>query len=105
MTVLWTRCGINVSPPVLKAQTRTEIRAALQIIADHKLRGVLVSPRDVEELIDEIRQSGVVVVIGPVKPHDSDRATRAFVALSSRRESQSHSAAMRLKCARLLLVW
>jgi imidazolonepropionase-like amidohydrolase len=65
-----------------QAQSRAEIRDALRLIAEHKLRGVLVMPRDVEELADEIRQAGVAVVIGPVKPQDAERTTLALAALA-----------------------
>ncbi len=64
-----------------EAQTRTEIRAALRLIAEHKLRGVLLLPRDVEELTDEIRQAGVPVVLGPVKPQDAERVVKGLVSL------------------------
>src|SRR5262249_60550574 len=37
--------------------------------------------RDVEDLADEIRQSGVAVIVGPVKPQDAERATTGLVAL------------------------
>lgn len=68
-------------PAFFEVQTRAEIRAALRLIAEHKLRGVLLMPRDVEGLTDEIRQSGVAVVVGPVKPPDAERATAGLVAL------------------------
>jgi imidazolonepropionase-like amidohydrolase len=64
-----------------EAQTRAEIRAALRLIAEHKLRGTLLLPRDVDELIDEIGQANVAVVLPPVKPKDSERVAQGLVAL------------------------
>lgn len=64
-----------------EAQTRAEIRAALRLIAEHKLRGVLLSPRDVSGLTDEIRQAGVPVVVGPVRPQDTERNVQGLVSL------------------------
>jgi imidazolonepropionase-like amidohydrolase len=64
-----------------EASNRAEVRSALRLIGEHKLRGVLLMPRQVEELTDEIRASGVAVVVGPQKPHDSELMTRGLVAL------------------------
>jgi imidazolonepropionase-like amidohydrolase len=64
-----------------EAHNRAEVRSALRLIAEHKLRGVLLMPRQVEELTDEIRASGAAVVIGPQKPTDSELMTRGLVAL------------------------
>ncbi len=66
-----------------EAQTRTEVRAALRLIAEYKLRGVLVSPRDIDELADEIKQAGVAVIVGPTRPRDSERTRESLVALSA----------------------
>jgi len=64
-----------------EANNRTEVRAALRLIAEHKLKGVLVMPKQVEKLTDEIRKSGAAVVVGPQKPTDSELMTRGLVAL------------------------
>jgi imidazolonepropionase-like amidohydrolase len=64
-----------------EVNNRTEARAALRLIAEHKLKGVLVMPRQVEELTEEIRKSGAAVVVGPQKPTDADLVTRGLVAL------------------------
>lgn len=69
------------SPAWFDAQDRTEIRAALRLIGEHKLRGVLLMPKQVEELTDEIRSSGAAVVLGPVRPQDADLMLRGVVAL------------------------
>jgi imidazolonepropionase-like amidohydrolase len=66
-----------------EADTRTEIRAALRLIDEYKLRGVLVAPRDVERLTDEIRDAGVAVVVRPIKPRDPVRLSDAMVALGA----------------------
>lgn len=66
---------------VFEAQTRAEIRAALRLIAEHKLRGVLLMPREVDELADEIRQASVAVIVGPLRPQDPERVLRGLVAL------------------------
>jgi imidazolonepropionase-like amidohydrolase len=60
---------------------RAEVRAALRLIAEHKLKGVLLMPRQVEELTDEIRRSGAAVVVGPQKSTDSELTTRGLAAL------------------------
>jgi imidazolonepropionase-like amidohydrolase len=70
----------------IEAQTRAEIRTALRLIDQHKLRGVLLMPRDLgglgdAELADEIRASGVPVIVGPAKPQDAERTTRGLAAL------------------------
>jgi imidazolonepropionase-like amidohydrolase len=64
-----------------EAQTPAEIRAALRLIQEYKLRGVLLLPRDVSEVVDEIRQAGVAVVVGPVRPRDNERVTHGVLAL------------------------
>jgi imidazolonepropionase-like amidohydrolase len=56
-----------------EAQTRTELRAALRLAAEHRLRCVLVSPRELDGLAAEIRQANAAVVMGPVKPQDPER--------------------------------
>jgi imidazolonepropionase-like amidohydrolase len=66
-----------------EAHNRAEVRAALRLTADHKLRGVLLMPRQIEEMASEIRSSGVAVVVGPQKPHDSERMTRGLAALGN----------------------
>jgi imidazolonepropionase-like amidohydrolase len=68
-----------------EAQTRAEIRAALRLIQEHNLRGVLLLPREVEDLADEIRQAGAAIVIAPVRPRDAERSTRGLVALERAR--------------------
>jgi imidazolonepropionase-like amidohydrolase len=64
-----------------EVNNRTEARAALRLIAEHKLKGVLLMPRQVEELSDEIRNSGAAVVVGPQKSTDAELMTRGLVAL------------------------
>lgn len=70
------------APAWFEAHNRAEVRDALRLIGDHKLRGVLLQPRQVEELTDEIRAAGVAVVLGPVRPQDSELALRGVVALA-----------------------
>jgi len=64
-----------------EAQTRGEVRAALRLIAEHKLRGVLVGPRQVEDLTDEIRSAGVAVAAGPARAGDAEKVRAGLVAL------------------------
>lgn len=70
-------------PAIFEAHTRAEIRAALRLIAEHKLRGVLLMPREVDELAEEIRHAGVAVIMGPVKPQDPEHLTKGLVALGT----------------------
>jgi imidazolonepropionase-like amidohydrolase len=42
---------------------------------------VLLLPREIDELTDEIRQAGVAVVVPPVRPQDTERTVKGFVAL------------------------
>jgi imidazolonepropionase-like amidohydrolase len=53
----------------------------LRLIADHKLRGVLAGPRQVDDLTDEIRAAGVAVVAGPARSGDPDKVRAGLVAL------------------------
>lgn len=62
-------------------QTRGEVRAALRLIAEHKLRGVIAGPRQVEDMTDEIRASGVAVVAGPARSGDPEKVRTGLVAL------------------------
>lgn len=64
-----------------EGNSRAEIRAALRLIADHQLRGVLLLPRQLDELTDEIRESQAAVVVAPQKPTDPELLTRGLVAL------------------------
>ncbi len=64
-----------------EAATRTEIAAALRLISEFKLHGVLLMPRDVDELIDEVRLAKVAVVLPPIRPRDSERVVYGLVAL------------------------
>jgi imidazolonepropionase-like amidohydrolase len=64
-----------------EASNRAEIRDALRLISEHKLKAVLLMPRNVEELTDEIRAAGVAVVVGRQRPNDSELTTRGMVAL------------------------
>jgi imidazolonepropionase-like amidohydrolase len=56
-----------------EAQTRGEVRAALRLIADHRLRGVIVQPKQVEDLADEIRAANVPVVVGSIRVADNEK--------------------------------
>ena len=64
-----------------EAHTRAEVRAALRLISDHNLRGVLLMPRQLDGLVDEIRAAGVGVVIGPLRPSDAELPLRSCAAL------------------------
>src|SRR5262249_1501842 len=65
-------------PAWFEAHTRAEARAALRLIAEHNLRGVLLMPSQVEEMADEIRQAGVAVVVGPQKPQGAEPVARGL---------------------------
>jgi imidazolonepropionase-like amidohydrolase len=66
---------------LFEAQTRAEIRAALRLIGEHNLRGVIVGAKGGDELTSEIRQARVGVVAEPIRPHDSERVRRGFAEL------------------------
>ncbi len=57
-----------------EAHTRAEIRAALQLIAEFRLKGVIVQPRQLEGLADELRAANVPVIVGPVRFTDNEKA-------------------------------
>jgi imidazolonepropionase-like amidohydrolase len=56
-----------------EAHTRAEVRAALRLIAEFKLRGVIVQPKQIDDMSDEIRAAGVSVIVGPARPQDADK--------------------------------
>jgi imidazolonepropionase-like amidohydrolase len=66
---------------LFEVQTRAEVRAALRLIGEHNLRGILAMPREVGDLASEIRQAGVGVVVGAIRPQDADRIVQGLVAL------------------------
>jgi imidazolonepropionase-like amidohydrolase len=57
----------------LEAHTRAEVGAALELIARHRLRGVLVGPEEIRPFLDEIKQLGVGLVARPTRASDYDR--------------------------------
>ena len=63
---------------LFEAQTRAEVRAALRLVAEHNLRGVIVGAKDADELASEIRQARVGVIAEPIRPHDSERVRRGL---------------------------
>jgi hypothetical protein len=65
----------------VEAHTRAEIRAAARLIAEHKLRGVLLAPRHVGGLEDDIRRSASAVIVGPLRPQDAELTTRELASL------------------------
>src|SRR5206468_7760057 len=64
---------------ILEAHTRAEARAALHLAADHHLRGVLLEPKQIDELVPEVHKAGVAVVAGPAKPGDPEAVRRGLV--------------------------
>ncbi len=64
-----------------EAHTRTEVRAALRLIAEFKLRGVIVQPQQLDEMTNEIRAAGVGVIVGPARPQDTDKLPSCLVEL------------------------
>jgi imidazolonepropionase-like amidohydrolase len=64
-----------------EAQSPTEIRAALRLITEHKLRGVLLLPRHLDDLASEIQIAGVAVVIAPMRTQDTEKTRAAYTAL------------------------
>jgi imidazolonepropionase-like amidohydrolase len=69
------------SPAYFEAHTRAEVRAALRLIGEFKLRGVIVEPKQLDDVADEVRAAGVAVVAAPAKPQDGEKARRALADL------------------------
>lgn len=67
---------------MFEASTRAEVRAALRLTGDHRLRGVLVNPRQTGEVLEEIRTAGVGVIVGPQRPQDAEPTTQGVIALA-----------------------
>jgi imidazolonepropionase-like amidohydrolase len=59
-----------------EAHTRAEVAAALQLITQFKLRGVLVGPEEIAPFLNEIKQLGVGMVARPTQVSDYDRRAR-----------------------------
>ena len=68
---------------LFEVQTRTEIAAALRLIAEHKLHGVLIQPKQINDLASELSAAGLAVVIGPSRPRDSEKTRLGAVELGS----------------------
>jgi imidazolonepropionase-like amidohydrolase len=66
---------------LFEAQTRAEVRAALRLIGEHNLRGVIVGAKGADELTNDIRQARVGVIAEPIRPHDSERVRRGLAEL------------------------
>jgi imidazolonepropionase-like amidohydrolase len=69
-------------PAVFEAHTRGEIQAALRLITEHKLRGVLLRPKQLDDLAGEIRAAGMAVVTGPLTPQDAEKLRTGLVELA-----------------------
>jgi imidazolonepropionase-like amidohydrolase len=69
------------STAYFEAHSRAEIRAALRLIAEFKLRGVIVQPKQFHDMADEIRAAGVGVVVGPARPQDTDKVRTGLAEL------------------------
>jgi imidazolonepropionase-like amidohydrolase len=68
-------------PPIyIEAETRAEISAALDVAAAMKRRLVLVEPRDVRPLLEEIKKAQAAIVAAPVRKGDYDYSCRQLVA-------------------------
>jgi imidazolonepropionase-like amidohydrolase len=72
------------SAAYFEAHTRAEIRAALRLIGEFKLRGVIVEPQQLDDVADEIRAAGAAVVVGPARPHDGEKARERLAELAKR---------------------
>lgn len=71
-------------PAYFEANTRTEIQAALTIIHDFNLRGVLLHPNQLDETLAEaIRQANVAVVIGPISHSTNDKTIAGLSQLAT----------------------
>lgn len=68
-------------PAYFESNTRAEIQAALGLIRELKLRGVIVQPKQLDGMIDDIRSADVGVVIGPIRVTDSEATCKDLIAL------------------------
>jgi imidazolonepropionase-like amidohydrolase len=62
------------SAAYFEARTRAEIRAALRLIGEFKLRGVIFGPTQLDGVADEIRAAGVAVIVDPARLQEGDKA-------------------------------
>jgi imidazolonepropionase-like amidohydrolase len=60
------------TPIYVEAETRAEIAAALDLAAATKRKLVLVEPRDIRPLLQEIKAAGAAIVAAPVRKGDYD---------------------------------
>jgi imidazolonepropionase-like amidohydrolase len=58
---------------LIEVSTRAEIRAALQLVEEFKLRAALLNPSELDPFIDDLKRLDVGVVVRPVKAGDYDR--------------------------------
>jgi hypothetical protein len=71
-------------PMLLEAQTRAEIEAAVRLVEECRVRGILVNSRQTEGTEDLLRSSNLAVVIGPTRPTDAEHAVTGLVRLIQR---------------------
>lgn len=69
-------------PVLIAARSRNEIQRALEFAQRHKLRGSIGPASLAGELIDEVKQSGLSVVVGPFDTGAERRVLRSAVALA-----------------------
>ncbi len=68
-------------PMLLEAQTRAEIEAAVRLVEECRVRGILVHPRETEGTEELLRSANLAVVIGPTRPTDAERTVTGLVRL------------------------
>ncbi|MDP6763069.1 MAG: amidohydrolase family protein [Planctomycetota bacterium] len=68
---------------LVKAGTRSQIQRALGFVVEHRLRGALYGSYWAEDLVGEIKASGLSVVCTPSDPGDDARWARSIAALSA----------------------
>lgn len=69
-------------PAYFEVGTRAEAHAALKLIHDHGLRGVLVTPRQLDGLTDDILTARAGVIIAPSRSDDSVKVREQVAALA-----------------------
>src|SRR4029077_13847114 len=65
---------------VFEVASRAEVSAALRLIADHKLRGVLLGPKRIDD-VAEVRSSRAGVIVTPVRPSEAEFVRTGLVEL------------------------
>ncbi len=82
---VWGRAAKGEMLVLIDVGTRDEIQRALELAGRHKLRGALCRATLAGELADEVKRSGLGVIVGPFDTGTTQRALDSVVALAAQR--------------------